>query len=97
MDSLNTTFAADKKFSWGFTSYKVGDYGFATLPVSGGVRIEKVSTTRAIDVKLPKWAGYATASACMKKSWDQMIKQLNAHEQKHAVLIKKFKLISKRR
>ncbi|HEY5909322.1 MAG TPA: DUF922 domain-containing protein [Verrucomicrobiae bacterium] len=33
--------------------------------------------------RLPKWIGYASASAAAKKEWDRMLGKLEAHEQRH--------------
>lgn len=34
-------------------------------------------------LRMPKWTGYATASAAARAEWDQMIAKLQIHEQRH--------------
>lgn len=62
----------------------------------GSLRSERIATTTATHLtvklhanllrRLPTWSGYPKASAAAKAQWDQMVRKLAAHEDRHVAI-----------
>jgi Bacterial protein of unknown function (DUF922) len=58
-----------------------------TEPVPSGISTNLTIKIHANLVRrLPTWSGYAKASAAAKAEWDQMVRKLGAHEDRHVAI-----------
>lgn len=71
--------------SWGST-YQNWTYSYKWTIEHGKYKARDIEVGREIVVTMPLWRGYVDASACMKKSWDDMYRSLDNHEKTHVAL-----------
>jgi hypothetical protein len=58
-----------------------------TEPVASGVSTNLTIKIHANLIRrLPTWSGYGKASAAAKAEWDQMVRKLGAHEDRHVAI-----------
>jgi len=64
-----------------------GGGSFRTDPIAAGNSTNLTVKMHANLVRrLPTWSGYAKASAAAKAEWDQMVRKLAAHEDRHVAI-----------
>jgi hypothetical protein len=64
-----------------------GGGSLRTEPIAAGISTRLTVKMHANLVRrLPVWSGYAKASAAAKAEWDQMVRKLAAHEDRHVAI-----------
>ena len=72
----------DKLAEWG-----EGGGSLRTEPIAAGTSTNLTVKMHANLVRrLPTWSGYTKASAAAKAEWDQMVRKLAAHEDRHVAI-----------
>jgi len=49
----------------------------------GKFKISNLVITRTVEITMPHWPGYLSASKCRRDNWDSMYRSLQAHEDNH--------------
>jgi len=70
---------------WGRTNHDWA-VGYTMNELNKKHTVVKVDVEHSIRIEMPIWRGYSKSSACMKKSWDDMYRNLKKHEDKHVEL-----------
>lgn len=67
---------------WAYTR-NFWKYEYKYLYSNGVFDLSNVTISRTVEITMPRWSAYASASNCLKRSWDAMYNSLKNHEDKH--------------
>ena len=61
-------------------------YNYKYYQVNGLYELGELSITRTVEITMPHWTDYSSASSCQQKNWDAMYGSLRRHEDTHVAI-----------
>jgi len=61
-------------------------YSYRYTQSAGTYMLTSVEITRIVEITMPNWLGYKSATRCLKDHWDSMYRSLRNHEDNHVKL-----------
>lgn len=77
-------------------AYNHWKYTYRFTKSTGNFTLNSLEITRTVEITMPNWPGYTSATKCRQKNWNAMYRSLRNHEETHVKLADPVKALLKK-